>query len=437
MYRQLAWPVFVPSVLVGVARGATLPVSVLAAMQLGASAALASLIIALVGGAALLTTVPAGRFIDHVGDRPAMLVSVAAGAVCTAAIVGALVWGGQGALSLFVVAMVLNAPVMSVWTLSRQALVADQVPTVQRGRAMTALGGTLRAGNLVGPLLGAALLLRLPIWSVYVLSIGCALLALAVLYSPAGAALDVAARERGGGRGARPAGGPGRALVAPGAQRAGASLPTGPASAHVRWRAVTLAGAAVGALAVARAAQPVALQLWGVQLGLTASAISTLVAVGAAVELVLMLPGGHLKDRVGRTPVLIVCLAVYGAGFLLMPTLPSPPGMVTAVLVMALGNGLGAGINMTIGADLSPEVGRARFLGVWALFSGAGVLLGPATVSALVAIGGIGLALTGVGGVALGGAAWTAAVARAVGLPRGLGRDAPGTPPASGPPPTP
>ena len=430
MYRQLAWPVLVPSVLVGVATGATLPVSVLAAIELGASAALASLIMAVVGGVALATTVPAGRFIDRVGDRPAMLVSVAAGAVCTAAIVGALLWGGAGALTVFVVAMVVQAPVKTVWTLSRQALVADQVATAQRGRAMTALGGTMRAGNLVGPLLGAALMLKLPIWSVYVLSIACALLALAVLYSPAGSALDVAARRQ---REA-PVDNAGPGVPASGA----APVPAAAApTTEVRWRAVLLAGTAVGALAVARAAQPVALQLWGVQLGLTASTISTLVALGAAVELLLMLPGGHLKDRIGRSPVLVLCLAVYGAGFVLMPLLPTPPGMVVAVLVMAVGNGLGAGINMTIGADLSPDVGRARFLGVWALFSGVGVLAGPGTVSALVAVWSVGAALVGVGAVALGGAAWMTVFARAVDLPRGVGREAPGPPTASTPPTTP
>lgn len=424
MYRDLTWPVLVPSLLVGVAAGATVPVSVLAAIELGASAALASLIIAMVGGAALLTTVPAGRFIDRVGDRHAMLVSTAAGAVLTVATVTALAWGGRGALALFVLSLVLRAPVMTVWNLSRQALVADHVPLLQRGRAMTALGGTMRAGNLVGPLLGAALLLRLPLWSVYVLSICCALLALAVLYSPAGSALDLAARERAAARPVRAA------------DEDVASVPP----AGVRWRAVVLAGIAVSALAVARVAQPVAVQLWGVQLGLTASTISVLVALGAAVELVLMVPGGRLKDQVGRTPVLVVCLAVYGGGFVLMPLLPHLPGMVTAVLVMAVGNGLGAGINMTIGADLSPEVGRARFLGIWALFSGVGVLVGPGSVSVLVALWGVRAALLGIGTIALGGATWTLAVARAVDLPRGVGqpRAVPTSPPgAPGAPDTP
>ena len=416
MYRELFWPVLAPSLLMGVAAGATVPVSVLAALELGASPALGSLIIAMVGASALATTVPAGRLIDRLVDRRAMLLATGAAALVTALTVAALVWGGTGALALFVVSVVLRAPVMNVWNLARQALVAEHVPTVQRGRAMTALGGTMRAGNLVGPLLGAALLLVLPMWSVYVLSVGCALLALAILWTPAGSRLDVAARDRraqdaggGGGRAGDQAGrGPGRPVQAPG----------------VRWRAVWLAGAAVSTLAIARVAQPVGVQLWGVHLGLDESTISLLVAVGAAVELVMMFPGGHLKDHLGRSPVLVLCLAVYGSGFVLMPLLPHLPGMVVAVLVMALGNGLGAGINMTIGADLSPAANRARFLGIWALFSNVGVLAGPAVLSGLVAVGTVRLALLGIAAIALGGAAWMASWSRVADLPRGVGRGA-------------
>lgn len=413
LYRRLFWPVLAPSMLIGVASGATVPVSVLAAMQLGASAALASLIIAMVGLAALATTVLAGSFIDRLGDRRAMVVSTAAAAVCTALTVVALVRVGPGSLVLFIVAAVLRAPVMNVWNLSRQALVADHVPVLQRGRAMTALGGTMRAGNLVGPLLGAGLLLVLPLWSVYVLSVVCALLALAILYSPAGATLDVA-RTDGASRG-QP-----RAAGTAGATDPGTTAYPATGSG-TRWRAVVLAGVAVATLAVARIAQPIAVQLWGVQLGLTESTISLLVAVGAAVELVMMFPGGHLKDRIGRSAVLVLCLAVYGGGFALMPTLPHLSGMVLAVLVMAVGNGLGAGINMTIGADLSPATGRARFLGVWAIFSNVGVLVGPATVSALVASSGVRAALLGIAAVAVGGAGWMLAWARTVDLPRRVG----------------
>lgn len=183
---------------------------------------------------------------------------------------------------------------------------------------------------------------------------------------------------------------------------------------------MVLAGVAITALAVARVAGPVVMQLWGNHLGLLPATISLLVALAAVVELVMMFPGGYFKDRLGRAPILIVCLIVYGAGFALMPALPHLTGMVIAVLVMAVGNGLGAGINMTIGADLSPEVGRGRFLGIWALFSNVGMLAGPAMMSALVAVGGVGSAVLGVAAIAVAGGAWMAIVARTVALPRAV-----------------
>lgn len=408
MYRRLLWPVLAPSVLFGVAAGATVPVSVLAAMDLGASAPLASFIVAIVGALSLATTVPAGRLIDRVGDRRAMLLATAAAAAFTAVTVLSLVWAGPGALALFMLGTFLQAPSVNVWSLARQAYVAERVPTREVGRAMTALGGTMRIGALVGPLLGGLLMLALPLWSVYVLSVVCSLLALAVLYSP-----------RLGGR--HEEGFQASGLRSPVADAdplvAAASTP---APLDVRWDAVVLAGVAISTLAVARVAQAVVVQLWGLQIGLTAAAISLAIALGAAVEILLMFPAGALKDRLGRSPVLVACLLVYGSGFLALPLAGTWEGVVAAVAVMSVGNGLGAGINMTIGADLSPAVGRGRFLGVWALFSNVGLLGGPGLVSVLLLVASTQAAVLSVGGLALAGAAWMTAWSRRIDLPRRL-----------------
>lgn len=405
MYRRLLWPVLAPSVLFGVAAGATVPVSVLAAIDLGASAALAALIVAIMGAVSLATTVPAGALIDRVGDRRAMLIATGAAAVITAVTVVSLVWAGPGALALFMASTFLRAPAVNVWSLARQAYVAERVATREVGRAMTALGGTMRIGALVGPLLGGLLLLALPLWSVYVLSVVCSLLALAILYAP-----------RLGGRHEEGYDASGRRSSSgePVADR-GSRVPL-----DVRWDAVLLAGVAISTLAVSRVAQAVIIQLWGVHIGLTAAEISLAIASGAAVEILLMFPAGHLKDRIGRSPILVACLVVYGTGFLVLPLAETWWGVVGAVTVMSVGNGLGAGINMTIGADLSPRVGRGRFLGVWALFSNVGVLGGPGLVSLLLVIASTQAAVLAVGGLALGGAAWMAAWSRRIGLPRRL-----------------
>lgn len=402
LYRRIFWPVLAPSILFGIAGGATVPVQILAAMSLGAPASLAALIVAIAGGISLSTMVHAGRLIDRLGDRRAMLLATGVAAGLTGTAIAALVWAGPGALFLFVGATLMQAPAMNVWSLARQAYTAEHVGLHQVGRAMTALGGTMRIGNLVGPLLGGVLLLWLPIWSVYVLSVVCSVLAVAILYSGMGGRLDSA--------------GPKVPLR---------KVPQGRPKLDVDWMRVALAGAAIMALMVARVSQPVIVQLWGVHLGLSESVISLLIATGATVEIMLMFPGGYLKDRLGRTVILVTCLVVYGSGFLLIVPASQAwglPGMVLAVVVMAIGNGLGAGVNMTIGADLSPSEGRARFLGIWALFSGAGQFAGPLMISALVAGPGVAASVFTVGGIALVGACWMLAFHGRIGLPRGTRR---------------
>src|SRR5690606_2292863 len=162
--------------------------------------------------------------------------------------------------------------------------------------------------------------------------------------------------------------------------------------------------------------------LWGVHIGLTGAQIALAIAAGSAVEIVLMVPGGYLKDRLGRAPILVACLVIYGSGFLLLPLAHSWWAVVGAVTVMAIGNGLGAGVNMTIGAGLSPKVGRGRFLGIWAVFSNMGVLGGPGLVAAILVFSTTQVAILSVGGLAIAGAAWMTFWARTIGLPKGVRR---------------
>ena len=434
MLKPILWPVLVPSLLFSIGIGATIPVYVLAALQLGAGNALASGTVTLMGAVSLIFTVPVGILIDRVGDRRAMTLGTVAAVVVTALTVFALAapLAQPLALTLYIVLLLLRAPVEDIWRLARQAVVAEHIPPAHLGKAMTALGGTMRVGNLLGPLISAALLVWLPLWSVYVFSCLCAVLAVVILNIPAlnRGFDDAAARssragteepvpEIGAATGAAEPEGPAEA-AADLAERAEPAPPSPRPSLRalaVDWHAVWLAGVGILVLAVARVLQPLMVQLWGASIGLHESGISLLVAVGAAIELVLMFPGGYLKDRLGRVAVLTACLAVFGAGFVLMGAVPTVAGLVAAVVVMAVGNGLGAGVNMTIGADLSPAVSRARFLGVWAVFTNAGQLGGPALVSALLSIASLPAALICAGAVTLGGAVWTAATGRRTGLP--------------------
>jgi len=46
-------------------------------------------------------------------------------------------------------------------------------------------------------------------------------------------------------------------------------------------------------------------------------------------------------------------------------------------MLAGFGNGLGSGINMTMGADFAPSLIRGEFLGVWRLMSDTGSFTGP------------------------------------------------------------
>ena len=71
---------------------------------------------------------------------------------------------------------------------------------------------------------------------------------------------------------------------------------------------------------------------------------------------------------------------------LLTPFTHSAPTLLLASLLIGFGNGIGSGMIMTLGADYSPLVGRAHFLGLWRLMSDIGSTGGPALLSAVTAL---------------------------------------------------
>src|SRR5690625_7789919 len=66
---------FGPSIVVGIAHGAILPVIALAAIDLGASYALSGFIAALIGIGVLFNNIPAALFTSRVGERLALIVA--------------------------------------------------------------------------------------------------------------------------------------------------------------------------------------------------------------------------------------------------------------------------------------------------------------------------------------------------------------------------
>ncbi|WP_319020665.1 MFS transporter [Brevibacterium aurantiacum] len=419
MLKPILWPVLAPSLLFAVGIGAILPVMVLGALQLGSSASFAAAIVGIMGAVSLAATVPAGILIDRLGDFRAMLVATATAVVVLGGIVAAFIWDSPASLILYTVGLMLFAPVSDVWNLARQAVVAEVMPPQDLAKAMTALGGTQRVGNLVGPIVGAGLMLIFPLWSVFVLSALAAVAAIIIMALPIARIPGYPDRGSAGTEASAHAGDGADISKDPTLAEEVAGHPHKPPRPRleVRWKAVVLVGISIIALTVARSAQPVVIQLWGIDIGLRESSISLLIAFGAGLELVFMFLGAYIKDHLGRVATLVACLTIFGSGFVVMVLVPSLSGMVIAVAIMAVGNGLGAGVNMTIGADLSPAIGRARFLGIWAIFSNGGKLGGPALISLVITLASLRFGILFPGLFAILGAVWVLIWAKQIGLP--------------------
>ncbi len=373
--------VYLPSLLFGIGQGAIAPVIPLSARELGGSVATAGLMVALLGVGRIVGDLPAGMLAVRLGERRAMLFAVA---LALAALTACLL---APSVLVLAAAVVLIGISSSVFGLARHAYVTEAIPFELRGRALSTLGGMQRIGLFAGPFLGAAAMTWLGLdgayWVYVVVSVAAAIV-LVVVPEPA------------------PAGGASGRAALP-------QQPDGTARV-IRRHAPVLRTLGVGALLVeaARASRLVAIPLWGEHIGLEPVTVSLLFGLSGAVEMLIFYPAGYAMDRFGRRRIVVPSMLLLGLSLVLLP-LTSGAGTYTAVaLLMGFGNGLGSGVIMTIGSDVSPDVSRATFLGAWRLFADVGNGVGPVLVSAVTAAATLGAAIATAGAVAFAAAALTA-----------------------------
>ena len=129
--RDLGLSVYLPTFLFAVGQGAVIPFTPLLAKDLGASVALASLIVALRGFGMVVFDIPAGILVGSVGERYAMVIGTAVLAVV--AIGSALTTSPI----VFAALMFVMGFAWSIWQLARLAYVSEQAPPEVRGRALS------------------------------------------------------------------------------------------------------------------------------------------------------------------------------------------------------------------------------------------------------------------------------------------------------------
>ena len=375
---RIAVPAFGPTVLASVGHGAVLPVLALSARELGASVGVAALTVALLGVGQLAGALPSGSLAARIGERRALMVAavVEAGAM-VAALLAEAVW----VLGAAVFAMGLSG---ALFGLARQAYLTEVVPVSMRARALSTLGGVHRIGLFVGPFVGAAVVAWWDIRGAYAVAVVASLGAfLIVLLVP-----DLTA---------------GHERAAAGAARRSVW------SVLVEHRRPLVhLGIGILALAAARGSRVSLLPLWADHIGLDAADTSLVFGISGAVDMLLFYPAGAVMDRFGRVWIAVPCVVVVGLSLGALPLTGTALGIGLLAVVGAIGNGIGSGIVMTLGADAAPPDARPQFLGGWRLFADFGLAAGPLAISAITVVAPLAAACVALGAVSLAGGAWLA-----------------------------
>lgn len=347
--RQLLAPVYLPWGLTALGMGMLVPVLPLYLRDQGLSFSTVSVVLAAAGFGAALGGLPVASALSALGERRLLL-----GAIGLMAITAALVGVTTAVLALVANRLAFGAGTVGV-RLSLQSALTRSVPPSRRGRAMSLMGGTARLSFLLGPLLGGWLADLLGYDATFVV-IGGVIVAAAIgqVQEGASSADAVVTSTRSGVR-VRDALVEHRTLL----------LRTGPGPALVM---------------TVRGGRMVVVPLIGDELGMSATAIGGLVAIGAAADLLLFPVAGYVMDRHGRLWAMVPAFAMLGSGLLLLSFANTVTAAVVAGVVMGIGNGLSSGTMLTLGSDLAPHDAPGPFLAAFAAMQDTGKVLGPLLV---------------------------------------------------------
>ena len=269
----------------------------------------------------------------------------------------------------------------SIFGLARQAYLTDVVPVHLRARALSTLGGVNRIGIFIGPFVGALVVAHWGVSAAYVVGFVSSSAALLCVLLVRDITPDTTTGS-----------------VCRAARSPGCSPSTG-------TPCMTL-GVGVLFIAAARACRIALIPLFAESIGLSAAQTSLVVGIAGAVDMLLFYPAGGVMDRYGRMWVALPSMVILAIGMVLLPFAHSFGSLTAAAVVLGLGNGIGAGLVMTLGADASPADARVQFLGGWRLMADLGNAAGPAAVSAITIVFPLGAAAVAMGAAALVGAGW-------------------------------
>jgi len=389
IFRRLLAPAYLPVLFLSFAWSALTPAFPQYLTGLGAGLSMVGLIIAMKGFGQVASDLPGGFFLAWWGLRRATIASYVVAIVAN----GILFFSRS--VPVITVLTFLSGFSTSILLTTVMTTVRKSVPPEMRGRALSGVGGSVRFGGLLGPIAGGFIAETMGVPPIFLLRV--VSLTIGMVAFMAGMPKD--SPPAAGHRDGAPSGPP----PPPG--------PAGPLSVGAlrqlihelsgRWHAIATVGFVILILSILRSSREILLPLWGNAEGFSPSAIGLAMSIGGAFDLFLFVPAGYVSDRWGRRVAASVCLGVFSAGIFALVGAHSFILFILAASLIGFGNGIGAGINMTTGADLAPDRSVSQFLGLWRLYGDLGHAIGPVAIGALSGVLTIAPAVMITGGIGL------------------------------------
>jgi MFS family permease len=352
--RALLLPVYVPTILLALGQGLLVPTLPFYALEFNVSFAAASLVLAAAGIGTMVADVPAGMLLGRLGLKPTMLLGAGMVVVSTLALAFASFYPE------LIVYRLIAGVGTAMWGLSRHAFITETIDPRERGRAISMFGGINRIGMFGGPALGGLIGTVFGLTSSFMLAsaLGAVAFVISLIYIRDTRVQTHSSRQ----------------------------MRWGLVRAMIRsnWRDLAAAGVAQTFGQLIRAGRQTIIPFYGIAvLGLSVGQIGAIQSASATVDMLLFVPAGMIMDRYGRKVASVPSFAIMGLGMALIPLTGSFLALIAVAMLIGVGNGLGSGAMMTLGADLAPRGATGEFLGLWRLIGDTGQASGPLVVGSL------------------------------------------------------
>jgi MFS family permease len=392
---QAALPVYLPTLLFTAGESAFIPIVPSIAQNVGADLATAGVVAGMFTVGILLGDIPSGWVISRIGERIAMLWSTLL----------AVLGGGLALLATSVpvlaVGILLIGLATSTFALARHAFLTTFVPLSHRARALSTLGGMFRAGSVIGPLLASGVLAvtHEPLSVFWLMVLFTAGTGAVLLFMPDPETTFGAATRTLD---------PGGMAVTSGELEVEQESTGLFATIRRNWGVLLRLGMASALVMALRSGRAVILPLWAVSIGMADSHTALVIGLANAVDFALFFTSGQIMDRWGVLWAAVPSLLVMGSGFVVLAFTHDGALAVfwfTALAFMvAVGNGIGSGILLTLGSNLADRSNPAPFLGAWRFFTDAGAASAPLGIAALTAVASLAVAAGALGALGFVGA---------------------------------